>query len=287
MIGRSSGLLFALIAGAGLLHAQTMRSFSSARQVHGETQLTAKVQLTAGSLRLAPGGASTLYHLEVIYDADRFSPSGRYDAVAGEVVLGLESIGGGGLRVSKATQLGQAANVVFSPSVDLTLDARLEAVNAELELGGLRLVGFTVSNGGSKTVARFTSPNRVRCSAGVFRAGAAEFRVMGLGNSRCDTIRFDGGVGATVLDFSGSWRQGMTLEARMAAGGLTLRLPRGVGVRMTTDNFLALLDPKGFEKQGDAYVTGDYQDAERRLDVSLKTSLGQVKIEWIDPAPGN
>ena len=282
MITRTSVALIALTAGAGYAHAQTMRSFSVARQVHGETQLTATVQLAAGTLRLAPGGASTLYHMEVIYDAERFRPHGRYDAVAGDVLLGLESIGSGGLRVSKATQLGQAANVVLSPAVDLTLHARLEAVTAELELGGLRLVAFSIRNGGSRTVARFTRPNLVRCTRGEFRSGAAEFKLAGLGNSRCHTISFDGGVGAATLDFSGTWRHDMVLEARMAAGGLTLRLPRGLGVKMTVDNFLAILDPKGFVKRDGEYFSQDYQEADRHLDVSLKTSLGQVTVEWID-----
>jgi hypothetical protein len=275
-------MLFVLSLGTGLGHAQTMRSFSAARQVHGETNLTATIRLASGRLRLAPGGASLLYNMEVVYDADRFKPLGTYDPVASEVVLGLESIGGGGLRVSKATQLDQAANLVLSSTVDLTLDARLEAVNAELELGGMRLVGFTLHNSGSRTVARFTQPNRVGCTRGEFQAGAAEFKVSGLGNSRCQIITFRGGVGTAMLDFSGSWRSDMQLEASMAAGSLTIKLPRGLGVKMATDNFLAILDPQGFVERDGEYTSQNYAQADRHLDISLKTSLGQVKIEWIE-----
>ncbi len=282
MINRSCGVLLALITGAGLAHAQTMRSYSAARQVHGEAQLAATVELAAGSLRLARGGASTLYHLEVIYDSDRFKPQSTYLAVTGEVTLGLQSIGGAGLRVSKAKHLDQAANVVFSPAVDLNLNVQLDAVHAELELGGFRLVGFTIRNGGSRTVVRFSQPNQVRCTRGAFRAGAAEFKVSGLGNSRCDAIAYDGGIGTAELDFSGSWTNDMRLEASMAAGGLVLKFPRSLGVRMTTDNFLVILDPKGFVKIDGAYLSQNYQQADRHLEVALKTSLGQVTIQWID-----
>ncbi len=282
MGGGGTLLVLSLVAGTGLAHGQTMRSFSSARQVHGETNLTATVRLASDTLRLAPGGASLLYNLKIVYDADRFKPLGLYDPVASEAVLGLESIGGGGLRVSKAAQLNQAANLVLSSAVDLTLDARLEAVNAELELGGMRLVAFTLYNNGSRTVARFTQPNRVGCRRGEFRAGAAEFKVSGLGNSRCRTIAFHGGVGTATLDFSGSWRNDMRLEASMAAGGLTIKLPRGLGVRMTTDNFLAILDPQGFIEHDGEYVSQNYEQADRHLDISLKTSLGQVTVLWID-----
>lgn len=282
MSGRLWGTLLVLSLGTGLAHAQTMRSFSAARQVHGETNFTATIRLASGTLRLAPGGASLLYNMEVVYDADRFKPLGRFDPVASEVLLGLESIGGGGLRVSKAAQLDQAANVVLSSAVDLTFDAGLEAVNAELELGGMRLVSFSLRNGGSRTVVRFSQPNQVACDRGEFRAGAAEFKVSGLGNSRCRTIVFQGDVGAAMLDFSGTWRADMRLEASMAGGGLTIKLPRGLGVSMTADNFLALLDPQGFVERDGEYTSQDYGEAERHLDISLKASLGQVKIEWID-----
>ncbi len=252
MSGRLWGTLLVLSLGTGLAHAQTMRSFSAARQVHGETNFTATIRLASGTLRLAPGGASLLYNMEVVYDADRFKPLGRFDPVASEVLLGLESIGGGGLRVSKAAQLDQAANVVLSSAVDLTFDAGLEAVNAELELGGMRLVSFSLRNGGSRTVVRFSH------------------------------IVFQGDVGAAMLDFSGTWRADMRLEASMAGGGLTIKLPRGLGVSMTADNFLALLDPQGFVERDGEYTSQDYGEAERHLDISLKASLGQVKIEWID-----
>ncbi len=51
---------------------------------------------------------------------------------------------------------------------------------------------------------------------------------------------------------------------------------------MTADNFLALLDPQGFVERDGEYTSQSYGDAERHLEISLKTSLGQVKIEWID-----
>ena len=91
-----------------------------------------------------------------------------------------------------------------------------------------------------------------------------------------------GDVGAAMLDFSGTWRADMRLEASMAGGGLTIKLPRGLGVSMTADNFLALLDPQGFVERDGEYTSQDYGEAERHLDISLKASLGQVKIEWID-----
>jgi hypothetical protein len=94
-------------------------------------------------------------------------------------------------------------------------------------------------------------------------------------------VRFEGGVGAVTLDFGGTWSTDVSLEATMAAGNLTLRLPRTVGVRMTMDNFLALVSPDGFRRDGEAYVTPGFSEAAYHLDIALTTSLGKISIEWI------
>ena len=86
MSSRLWGTLLFLSLGTGLAHAQTMRSFSAARQVHGETNFTATIRLASGTLRVAPGGASLLYNMEVVYDADRFKPLGTVDQVASDLL---------------------------------------------------------------------------------------------------------------------------------------------------------------------------------------------------------
>ena len=59
--------------------------------------------------------------------------------------------------------------------------------------------------GASRATVRFSQPNGARCRAAVLSAGAAELSVLGLGNSRCDRIAFEGGVGQVTLDFGGAW----------------------------------------------------------------------------------
>ncbi len=276
----SAALTLAFMAGS--VTAQEMRRFSVERQTHGESQLGVTISLAAGGLRLAPGSDDFLYRMELLYDARRFVPRSSYDAATGHVTLGLKSIGSGGLRVSSAKQLDQTATVWLNPGRDLALNAELDAVNAQLELGGLRLASLTLKNGGSRTVVRFSTPNAIRCSQADLRAGATEFKVLGLGNSRCDVVRFYGGIGAVTLDFHGSWNNDMRLEATMAAGSLVLRLPSELGVRLTSDNFLSLMDQPGMVKSDDAWLSENYDGATRHLDVYLKTSLGGVSIEWLN-----
>ena len=259
-----------------------MRPFSTFRQMHGETRLNARLEYAAGSLRVAPGEQNELYRMDLSYDGERFVPVSDYDAARGSVNLGLKSSGNSGVRVSSRNQLQQVASVVLSPRVDLSLELNLGAADAEVELGGLRVNSLELSTGASRTAVGFSRPNATRCRRAAFSAGAAEISITGLGNSRCDEIEFDGGVGSVTLDFGGSWSSSSRAKVTMAMGGLTLRLPRNVGVRITMEKFLSSFEPAGLVRQGNAFVSANYARAARHLDVDITSAMGDVNIEWLD-----
>ena len=271
-----------LSLGAGSASAQSMRAFNTYRQHHGETRLRATLDYRAGALRVAPGRTTELYRMDASYDSDRYLPTSDFSAATGAVSLGLRPAGQGGLRVVSSRQLRQDANVAFSPSVDLDLDVTLGAVDADLELGGLSLSELTVQAGASQAVIRFSQPNRSRCRSADITAGAAEVTMLGLGNSRCDRIDFEGGIGKVTLDFGGAWSSSSQAVVKMAIGELTLRLPRRVGVRLVLDRFLASFDPAGLVRAGNAFQSPGYEGAERRLDIDVTTAVGGVKVEWAD-----
>ena len=274
--------VLALVAGATSASAQSMRSFSTFRQLHGETRLQVGLDYRAGGLRITPGRASELYRMDASYDEDRYAPTSTYDAARGIVTLGLQPAGAGGLRVVSTRQLRQDATVAFAPSVDLDLALALGAVRADIELGGLNLTALTMEAGASQAVVRFSEPNLSRCRAAEITVGAAELTVLGLGNSRCDRFSLEGGMGKITLDFAGAWTSSTAAEIKMAMGELTLRLPRNVGVRLTLDRFLASFDPAGLVRTGNAFESPGYDRAERTLDIDLTTALGGVKVEWVE-----
>ena len=275
-------LTFCLCLFAASTQAQTMRPFSTFRQLHGETRLTAQLEYGAGSLRLEPGKPGELYRMNLSYDADRFVPISDYNASSRIVVLGLEAKGKSGVRVVSRNQLRQAAVVAISPRVDLSVDLSLGAVDADLELGGLRLSELDLKTGASQATIRFSSANPMRCRRASFSAGAAEVTVLGLGNSRCEEIVFDGGVGKVLLEFGGVATSSAKVAVTMAVGGITLRLPRQAGVRISMDQFLSSFEPAGLVRSGNAFVSTNYDGAERRLDFDLTTAVGGVDVEWLD-----
>jgi hypothetical protein len=278
---RSVALLWAVLFCSSAAEAQSMRPFETFRQRHGETRLRARLEYAAGSLRLLPGGANELYRMDLAYDPERYLPVSDFDTQSGSVVLGLRAAGNGGVRVVSRGQLNQIATVALSPVVDLALDLSLGAAEADLDLGGLRVSELNLKTGASRTAVRFSQPNAARCDAAVISAGAAEISVVGLGNSRCDEIRFEGGMGRVLLDFSGAWSSSSRVEVKMAMGELTLRLPRKVGLRITMDRFLSSFEPAGLIRRGNAFESPNYSGSARHLDLDLTTAMGGVEVEWV------
>jgi hypothetical protein len=272
----------ALALGASGAAAQEMRPFSTYRQWHGETRIDARLDYAAGALRLAAGRPTELYRMDVLYDGERYVPVSDFDAARGGVALGLHASGDGGLRVVSKGQLRQTAAVTFSPRVDLALDVTLGAVDGDLELGGLRLTDLDLKAGASRATVRFSQPNAMRCRAATLSAGAAELSVLGLGNSRCDRIAFEGGVGRVTLDFGGAWTSSATVDVKMALGEVALRLPRQVGVRITMDKFLATFEPQGLVRRGKSYLSPGYDQAARHLDIDVTTAMGGVTVDWLE-----
>jgi hypothetical protein len=186
------------------------------------------------------------------------------------------------MRVVSRGQLQQSANVAFAPSTELDLAVKLGAVDADLELGGLRLASLDLQTGASRSVVRFSRPNPTRCRSAELTSGAAELSVVGLGNSRCDRVVVEGGVGSVTLDFGGAWTSSAQVNVRMAMGQLTLRLPRRLGVRVTMDRFLSSFDPAGMVRQGNTFTTTGYDRADRTLDLEVTAAVGGVRVEWLD-----
>lgn len=277
-----SALLAAAPIAAAPVAAQSPVDLSTARQLHGESRLAATLDFSAGTVRVRPADVATLYRMRLRYDRDRSAAVARYSPGDGQLRLGARSLGSAGLQVASRDSEGQSADVALSPKVDLALTATLGATESDVELGGLRLHELTLAAGASRTVVRFSRSNAVRCSRAEFRTGAAEFAVYGLGNSRCAEIRYDGGVGKSTLDFSGQWTADTRADVTMAVGELTLRLPRTIGVRLKLDRFLTSAETKGLVRRGAAWVSPNYDRAARHLDIDLSTSLGGVRLEWLD-----
>ncbi len=262
--------------------AQTLRTLTSARQLHGETSLIVDVTYAVGQLRLEPADQGDLYRMELRYDEDQFTPVREYDPDAGVLRLGLRSLHGHTSIRSHNRDETPSLDVALTPEVPLQLRVNVGAAEADVEFGGLQLRRLAYKTGASESHVRFSRPNAVDCDALTFEVGAAEFTASDLGNSNCRRMGFHGGVGEMTLDFSGEWRTPADASVKIGIGELKLVLPRDLGVAITLNRFLASFDHSGFTKRGGIYYSDNYASARVRLNLSVDAAFGGIDVQWVD-----
>lgn len=263
--------------------AQTMRLYGASRPVaDAQPPLRTTLDFGSGRVVVRAGTGGDLYDVGMRFDADRYTPVHRYDPRTGILRLGVQSIGGAGLRVTSRGQLEQVARFEFAPGVPLLLEANLGASEAVIDLGGLTLVEVAVRSGATRGTVDVSSPTAGTCREALFSVGAAELVAMRLANAGCAEVRVEGGVGRAVLDFTGTWRRDMRVIAQLSMGTITLRIPRGTGVRIAAERFLTRLSVDGFTRDGNEWRTPGFADAAHKLSVELKTNVAGFEVEWVD-----
>ncbi len=271
------------LATVGLI-GQSYQTITEARTARGEDSLYVDVTFMAGRLQLAPGDGTSLYRAAINYNEDDFLAYTDYYPNTNRLEIGLRP------KEDHVSRLGrfktaQRLDLSVTPQVPLRLSFELGAAEADLELGGMHLVGADIVSGAAKAHVSFGEPNRTTCDRLTLKAGAAEFRAERLANARCQHIAFAGGIGDVTLDFTG---QGTgtsvhTADIRLGLGQLTLRLPKTLGVAIDVDRFLVSFDNVGFTMSGTRYVSPNYHSTTSKLDIKLKAVLGDVAVVWIEP----
>ena len=158
-----------------------------------------------------------------------------------------------------------------------------DAVQAVVDLGGLRVRDAHIQTGASETDLKVSKPNMERCEEFKLEVGAADFSAEGLGNLNCASYDVNGGVGDVTLDFNGAWRVDTDVKVDMGLGQLTLVLPRGLGVKVEKGGFLASFDSEGLIKRGNAYYSENWEKAGNRVSFNIDAAFGAIRIQWVEP----
>lgn len=271
------GAAVLLLAGSAVeVSAQDWRTLARSREFRGESALHVDVEYGAGRLAVRPGGENVLYRTSLRYDAESFEP--RFSYADQRLHLGVEN---GKIKGRKQAREGRL-ELEVGPRVPVELDLQFGAAEADIELGGLRLKRLHVATGASATSLRVSKPNLIDAERVAIEAGAAKLEAIGLGNLRAHRLSVAGGVGEVLLDFSGAWAHDLEASIELGMGTVTIRVPRGLGVRVARSGFLSGFDSEGLIKRGNVYYSENYESAAHHLAVDLQAALGNVRIVWLD-----
>ncbi|HKW45996.1 MAG TPA: hypothetical protein VJN70_01070 [Gemmatimonadaceae bacterium] len=261
---------------------QTWRTVESTRQLRDSAQHKVRVQYGAGRIDVGATNAPVLYSMTLRYDESTTTPIHRYDADARSLTLGIEGGDSPRFRHDLSDKSKGEMRLSLSRAVPIDLGLELGATKASLDLGGLNLLGLRLDSGASETVLDFSTPNLNRMRSLEVDVGAASFEARNLGNANASLVHIEGGVGSVELDFGGQWSQDMAVDANLALGKLTLRVPRDVGVRMEVQKFLASFDQQGLVKRGDAYYSDNWDRAKYHLRLRAQTTFGGIELDRAD-----
>ena len=175
-----------------------------------------------------------------------------------------------------------ALNLELAPGVVLDLDVSFGAGRAELDLTGLAVRRLEVNTGASESVITVGETNTETMASATINVGAADLRLLGMGNLNAELVTVKSGLGSVTLRLDGEWPRDGRLQVEMGLGALKLQVPRSLGVRLTRPgSFLASIETGGLEKRGKVHQSANWETAERRAEIEITTVLGSVDLEWI------
>lgn len=276
---RTGLLLTVLLLVPGTVAGPTSASAQAAearfeRSTAGSTALDAKVQFSAGRIDVRPARrAGVLYAATLRYDDEVFSPLHRFEE--GRLVVGVE--GSGTTRIRQADGNSQL-ELRLSREVPTALHLEVGAVQSTLDLGGISLSGLHLSTGAADTRVTVSERNPVEMDEVRIEVGAAAFRGTGLGRLGAARYEVDVGVGDVRLELAGLERTETRIEARVGLGALDIRVPDDIGVRLTRSSLLAGLNAPDLTRRGDAWLSANWDDAPRKVNIHVSAAFGSVTV---------
>jgi hypothetical protein len=210
-----------------------------------------KLAIGAGVLSIHPGAADALVEGKITYNIKDFRPQVITEGNTIIIQQGESGFKGlpnfpGDYKNSWDLKLGQKP-------IDLIVNAG--ATDSHLELGGLSLVGLTITQGASNFELSFLQPNRSAMTSLTVSTGASNLTLGGLANAHTNRIDFKSGFGTSTLDFTGDLQSDLSVNIDGAAGNIHIIVPQGTAADVNIEGALFNVIPRGsWEKAGQDYI---------------------------------
>lgn len=243
-------------------------------EFHDAKLLRVKAHLSVGEFRLDRAAGNQLYQLDMRWDAANMSRDIQCREFGD--VRQLE------IRLEGSTVGDQDISTYLSLTHQLPLDLDLKtgASESRLILSEMNIEDLSLEQGVGETKVMVDQSPPAPCHECSIVCGVGKMELQGLGYLAPRQFRFKGGVGETLIDFSGEGGQDITGVVEVGIGRVEIKLPAEMGVRLSTNKGLGNLSlPSGhFNRQGSGYETPGYDSARQKLDLEIRTGIGETCI---------
>ena len=261
-----------------------MVSINESQPLGNEKALASTIRFDVGSLEIsAETDSALLYTLDLEYDKSGYTPDIDFDpALAGEEGRFSFSLEGTQRIGIRREGHNNRLRLTFSESMPLNFDITTGVGDARLALSGLKVSSLHIESGvGAANITAY-EPNPISCENIRVKNGVGRIEAVGLGNLNFRELEFEGGVGGANLDFTGEWRQDADIRIQVGVGGVHMRMPRGIGVRIDGEkHFLSGMHLDGFIQRDSYHYSENYEDAAVRVSIRVVTGVGGFRISWV------
>jgi hypothetical protein len=212
----------------------------SARSVHVE------LAMQPGNLQVG-GGAGRLVDARFMYQPSDWKPTISYRVSGGRGELVVRQP-----QLQSVTSGRNTWNIKLSDRIPIDLDVTSGPGNATLSLRTLTLNTLTVAAG----------PGNMSVDAG---------------SPALKTLTASTGPGNLSVNLIAPWKHDVTATINGGIGNTTLRLPKGVGVRVALQGEGHVAAPDFTEREG-AYVNSEFGHSKVTVQVSLSAGIGNVVL---------
>jgi len=265
---------------------QNSQTVTTSQKLEDTDEKRVSIEFSAGRLAIRPIDEGLLYRLKLRYNEDYFEPV--TDLSGNRLHLGVERTRKGFRGIFNWNSMhwrsgeGNEFDLELAREVPMDLHISFGAGSAELDLGGLTLTGLEFNTGASESRIKVSAPNREQISKAQFNVGAADFQLEQLGSLNAEDIEINAGVGSLELSLDGNWQRDALISINMGIGSLELHVPEDLGFQLRKNSFLTSLDGvRNLVKEGNAYYSLNWDEADRNVTVDIHGALGSVTVRLI------
>lgn len=264
------------------IFASTPKHISKKIDAEGAERLVIEADLAAGEFTISARDMEEAAVVEIDYNPRHVDNEISYDVSRNTGYLALES----SLRRRNRLDIDDNLwDIVLSKRYPTTLSMEIGASDADIDLGGVPIEELIIEFGAASGVLEFSSVNPIRLKEITIEAGVSSLDMISIGNANFDEFRFEGGIGSFDLDFRGEYKGESRIEIEIGLGSADIILPRGIPVRIETenDNWLSSIDIHNRDLDifdDGIYESDDFEDADTRIVLILEVGLGSVDVFW-------
>ncbi|MBA4312884.1 MAG: hypothetical protein C0417_09665 [Chlorobiaceae bacterium] len=258
--------------------------------VTNERELKVDLEAGFGNIRIGKGSADRLFTVDI--DADLKKDASEYIDYSNRDETGYLSINTTDAIIEKRDKKKHSLHISgfednnwlmrFTDAVPISFDIELGMGKGEIDLTGLQVKDLNLSTGASSVLLRFDEKNKTTIDNITIETGLSKFKAYGLSNANFDNLKFEGGVGSYLLDFSGKLQREVDVDIQIGLGSIILIIPDEIGAKVYYEkSWVASIDlPKYYEeKEENTYFSKNYYNAKGRLNFHIEAGLGNVTIK--------